>query len=529
MPLTEARSSAAYSQQRQNFNWIDQAILKFPVATTKIPQVGPDIEFVPKPPQEKINSVTELGSVDAEKKGDSIYDSVDTLNHAKLYNRLSTLSDSDRRDFFESELVGFAGEFAGHIRVKRLTGFLRDDGELELYGFPVLPMYKRTAELAGPNSREQQEWVGMKKMHDAFVAHANREPGGFSAADWVSSSKGAEYGMIFAQRLGKRVDKGHLFIEYILDYKEEKYGITESAKKYNAITQALGMPMNNANSFVSYSDFLQRPILYNTSNADNVDHLYRILNITERDIQKSHLFQIAVKTELQPFISEYYRTMKLWANTIELEGENSPRSREYKELADVIMGAFYNAARDIRDRIDQTDKLSEYKPVFIFSFNQRDDVSDPSFIAMSQQLASSRSLKSERGSNCPTAKKASTGELPSTNDIMASLAEGSNTLSKILSNTNGFDADKNDYLNDPNLCRCSKGGGPHFHCPGEKEVTTKQAKDTLFVIGFSNPKEGSKKIKEPTVVVEKHSCKAVIEVGKGISKCASCGTAATCA
>lgn len=53
---------------------------------------------------------------------------------------------------------------------------------------------------------------------------------------------------------------------------------------------------------------------------------------------------------------------------------------------------------------------------------------------------------------------------------------------------------KTDYEDDPNLCRCSKGSGPHFHCPG---------------------KEGE-------------SCGHAVVVGQGVEQCPSCGKDKTC-
>lgn len=57
---------------------------------------------------------------------------------------------------------------------------------------------------------------------------------------------------------------------------------------------------------------------------------------------------------------------------------------------------------------------------------------------------------------------------------------------------------------DPNLCHCAEGDGPHFHCPGEKEVAGEDGE------------------------VKKVACKAAIIVGNGISSCPDCGEGKKC-
>lgn len=63
-----------------------------------------------------------------------------------------------------------------------------------------------------------------------------------------------------------------------------------------------------------------------------------------------------------------------------------------------------------------------------------------------------------------------------------------------------FNSGKN-YLEDPNLCRCTKGGSkPHFHCPGK----IKSGKD------------------------KGKNCKHAIKVGLGIKRCPCCGEGKKC-
>lgn len=84
---------------------------------------------------------------------------------------------------------------------------------------------------------------------------------------------------------------------------------------------------------------------------------------------------------------------------------------------------------------------------------------------------------------------------------ISNLPQVKDVLSLYSSTNRLLNNDGKDYLNDPNLCRCSQGGGKgHFHCPGSKKDTN-----------------GSK---EP--------CKHPIIVGKGIKSCPSCGHGATC-
>lgn len=52
------------------------------------------------------------------------------------------------------------------------------------------------------------------------------------------------------------------------------------------------------------------------------------------------------------------------------------------------------------------------------------------------------------------------------------------------------------YKDDPNLCHCTRGDGPHFHCPGTRESHSR--------------------------------CDHPIVVGRNIKKCPSCGLEATC-
>lgn len=70
------------------------------------------------------------------------------------------------------------------------------------------------------------------------------------------------------------------------------------------------------------------------------------------------------------------------------------------------------------------------------------------------------------------------------------------TEARILTSAQTFESilEGPDYMNDPDLCQCGSGDGPHFHCPG---------------------KEGG-------------SCGHAIMVGRGTSNCPSCGAGKVC-
>jgi hypothetical protein len=64
------------------------------------------------------------------------------------------------------------------------------------------------------------------------------------------------------------------------------------------------------------------------------------------------------------------------------------------------------------------------------------------------------------------------------------------------------------YLEDPNLCRCEKAKGPHFHCPGKIKVSKK-----------GKLKKGVESVAQ---------CNHAIRVGLGIDKCPKCGAGKRC-
>ena len=395
-----------------------------------------------------------------------IFKSYNPFNDANTLRKYADLSPEQQYNLTFAQVAGFGDEFAGKIKKKTIAGIMHADGRLEMFGIDTMAMYQRTADMAGFNSREYYEWLGLHMIYQSFLQRARDEEEGKSqseghnAADWVSSPKDANYGVLYAQRLGPRDNQtgDRLFVEYIFMYDEALHSLEESRRIYNTITAATGQPDNRAGTFTSYTDFLSRPILFNTSQPDDLSYIYRTLGITERDIRRAVLFQQASRSELMLLINNYFHIVKTWSQ-LPTFGKSDQANRHFSDQARMYLGAFYNAAKQIKNRIDDMVMLEEYRPLFTFHTEHNHE----QLQRQAQQLAVSDRLVIYGGSNCEVTKSSVNG-IPSMNTIVERLEQGV-TLNRILQSANG---EFNSKIEDFPCPKCNKtipGGKGHNACP----------------------------------------------------------------
>ncbi len=221
--------------------------------------------------------------------------------------------------------------------------------------------------------------------------------------------------------------------------------------------------------YTSANEFIANPLFFSTDTS-----WAQILNLPEvgidmASIEKSQLFEKRIEQELGGWIDEYANEVRRLA----LYDSDSPAYKEKEESVKILFVALFNMAQAIKDDIDKpgTSVPSVFydgDPEAIRYFYNREE--EP--------------LITGGGSCAVTTRSNGRHGFLSSHDIHSLMKDGKTAESE-------FTGEK--AKDDPNLCRCHASSEPHFHCPGANET-----------------------------------CRHAIDVGKGITKCPSCGEGARC-
>ncbi len=400
------------------------------------------IEAQTAPPQDRIK----LHSGDLQQ---SIFESYNPRNDATRLQELTHLTPIEQEYYIKENVMAYLEEFAGEIPLKQLAGILRPDGSLEMCGANVTNMYRYSAQLAGPNSREAAEAQGMDAILEGINNGANR-------AVWISPPKMADYGFAFTfvadsfnQELG-----GIPIREFLPRYNEELNSIETSREIYRSVQTAAGISNIHPDNLHSYEDFLRNPIFSYTQNHEDLQFIYDRVGISTGDIAYSEQFRKEVLPQIEPWLREYTKVVRELREHDHFE--NSKKTIQLEEKAQLLIGAMFNTARVVRRLlIEDHSIISHEKDISMMKLTGNQWADERELLAAAYVLAKHEPLVISGGSNCPVTQIAS-----SESSVIANMRSGFDFVSSMQSF--GLEANQG----------CGFQGCPinkiHFHCPGEK-------------------------------------------------------------
>ena len=345
----------------------------------------------------------------SEQSSESIFNYYSVENEINFLREIDHLSEAEKRFYLRENVKRFLGEFAGRVPYTKISYLLTSDG-LEFGGMPVSGTYRQTALLAGPNSREADEWVGFDRVQQKLLA-------GSTSETEISPPKIADYGfaMHFQRDSSGRVD------EYILRYPEKMGDISMSKRILHSINPNL--------DYQTTGNFIRNPV---STHSDNpryaLNRVLAVIGIADDEIQKSTRFEQAVNEKLSLWVDDYVDCV---ANGDVLNAE-------------LLLTAIFNRARAIKKSLE-----------FSLDYKELIDTRDERELFVD---FASQSAKVVGGGNCPVTKVAH--GFFSGSDILSQIKSG-RTVEELLLKSS-------DYKNDPNLCQCGKPDAAHFHCDGNK-------------------------------------------------------------
>ncbi|MDP4011967.1 MAG: hypothetical protein Q8P72_07155, partial [Candidatus Roizmanbacteria bacterium] len=337
-------------------------------------------------------------------------------------------------------------EFAGEIKAKVLPGILKRDGSIHIFDTDVSDMARRSVQIKGQDSRERDELIGLETISRSILQGANR-------AIWLSPPK-ADYSFAFTFIVDDYDEslEGFPFREYFPRYKEPRDSIEISRDLYTSF--ATTYSTNNSvspDSFESARDFLRNPLVFRSESDKDLSDIYRVLEITDQDIEKSEQFRKQLLPMIQPWLNAYVQLVK---NMSKLDPNyDGNRMQELDAEGKILFGAMFNTARIVNRQYYEQDDAKEFlhdqAQLSMFDHNLEDE---RVLFMLAQNMADYQPL-TVMGSSCPVAQ--------SSGDVFSSAI------------ANGFSvADAMSIVGAEGIQNCGQSGctihTPHFHCP-EKE------------------------------------------------------------
>lgn len=458
------------------------------------------IETPPEPfleqPQSEVATSVEVAS--PEQKEESIFESYAVENDPKMLQRMikkahETGANAKQIEemiyaydnvYLRANLLSYFEEFVAKIPEKSIHGVIKNDGTFEIMGMDMREMYVKTAEMAGQDSREWHEMEGLDKVYEALKTN-NR-------AVWFSSSKLADYGFMMVFMKGEYDEKlgGYPIEERLLRYDEKLGEVGPTREMYKSVVDKFGLQAPNSDNFNDYKGFLQSPLTYNHDGIEDINFLLKIAKLDETSAQRSQEFEKDIFPQLKPLVDRYRQVVMKMVD-FDLDDAADSELLTLKKEAELLVGAMFNASKLALEMKKKGDTKNGALLLVPQLSDESTDKEKMEFYAMAQQLAGREKLVITGGSNCTVARSDGQTERLTRNSfagLVSSGAIGTHDALQLLGLNN------TDYKDDPNLCRCGKANGPHFHCPG------------------GDGKE----------------CGHPIVVGKGISTCPKCGAGKKC-
>lgn len=342
-----------------------------------------------------------------EQKGlkQSIFESYDPINDAERLQKLSHLTPELQQYYIKENLLSYFEEFAAEIKVKKLSGVIKDTGEMEMVGTNVTDMYTHSAELAGKGSREDRERQGLNTIVKGLQEGNNR-------AVLTSPPKFADYGFVFAFIADEYDAKlqGRPFRELLLRYDEDLGSIERSKDIYNAIRTNTGVASTESNIFQTSEDFLDNPIVYSHEGTNDLHDLYQLLNISDQDIEKSEEFRKQLQPYVQPMMEEYSNLLRQMS-LFDLHNKDE-QLMVLEDQCRILIGGMFNTARIIARKIDRKPALYTQidEEACILQELKKSNRDPQSMYDYAKRLAGYEELSIMGGSNCPVVQSIGSSE-----------------------------------------------------------------------------------------------------------------------
>lgn len=397
--------SGEYNHAINSSSFSNRSLSEFP--NSFIPQedhfIGknPFIQSKPDILVQSKNSKAEIHST--EKKQElgtfqSIYESYSAFNEAERMQKLEHLTAEQKSYYISENIISYLEEFVANIRIKKLSGVIKDDGSMEMLGTNVTEMYNHSAEMAGSGSREWNEKNGLDLIAQGIQEGNNR-------AIWVSSPKIGDYGFVFTFLVDEYDEqlKGKPFRELLLRYTEPKDSLATSKELYNKLTDRIGLNAPDSTTFTVPSDFLAHPLTYKLDGFEDVETLYEYLEISPGDVKQSEEFRLQVINVIQPYLTKYTEIIQQMSS-FNLDTLTSD-FQQLEKNANYFIGAMFNAARIVKRRMDN-EATSERLMQDEYQLQQLITSNPDEMIFRAQNMAQYESLIFQGNSNCEVTKQA---------------------------------------------------------------------------------------------------------------------------
>lgn len=388
------------------------------------------------------NPIKNVEQVTKDPLEQSIYESYNAFNEVERIQKLENLTQAEQSYYISENVISYLEEFVGKIKVKQLSGILKDDGSLSILGTNVTDMYNHSASLAGRNSREHAEKVGLDLIAEGILAGNNR-------GVWVSPPKlsGANYGFAFTFLAGEKIPGlGIPLRELLLRYDETTHESIDASKQmYNQLAERVGVDQDS-NKFGTFSDFLANPLLYNHEGFEDLEAMYEYLDISPDDVRRSEEFRLHVIPEIQTALNQYIDIIQQMSNYDLQYPDDQFRNLELE--ANHLIGAMFNATKIVNRKMDpslyDTEQLARDDIQLQF---MRSATDAQSFLYAIQNMAGYESLTIQGGSNCPIVKQTGQSE-----EMFLSSMRGGLSVSSAMEQL-GLESDYYDNYNCPH---CNK-------------------------------------------------------------------------
>lgn len=408
--------------------------------------------------------------------------------------RKSGVSEAVITSYIQENAVTFGLEFAGLVshtsiqyKLDQKTGellYVCEDGQ----HIRMRDSYEGLAVEAGEGSREHEEYVGYSRCEAALAGGAASavivSPPHAEAAELAS----AGYGLVMAMVADEK-DASNVRL-HIVRYNEHVGSLSTT----NAIASRLQDSYfatheqtpsgEDGRVYKSESECRTNPFISASDNPEADFHIVlQAVGVSAEKLRLSALYEAKLRQDLMPYINKY-------SNAV-LSGD----VRAGRE----VLSEYFNAAKDLKRRLENHVKeqaaAGQIARARLGSSSARGVTlteQDRKILEVAMIQTGDARYKgpatAQAGGSCPVSQS---GKMVNGLSIDRGLATGQTPESMM---GRGAINTAENYKDDPNLCRCGNRE-PHFHCPGQKDGK---------------------------------ACEHPITVGKGISKCPSCGHGKTC-
>lgn len=346
--------------------------------------------------------------------------------------------------YVRENILRFLGEFVGKVPYTKIA-YLQKGETFDFAGIPVAKSYKKAADLAGKESREQAEFEGFRAIEKAFA-------NGCTKAVWVSPSKNANYGFVFY--FEKHNSAVH---EYILRY-DEPIGSTDMSKDiFSRLTHKEGEDERLHNTH----DFLRRPV-FDNEHPLNIEAVLQTLDIGNEKIQASKQFEVNVLKYVDPLIAVY--AAEIQRLTL-IDKHTTPETfAKHEKKAGNFLAAIYNLAGEVVKQ--HLSHLREERSVHLEDAPPMHNIA-----AIADYFANIRPAMTSGGS-CPVTQELSN---PFSNDTLAKILEGGKLTPRDFLDTLNEKSDRYPDYECPNCKTMLPGekkgdeGSWKTHCPHCKQ------------------------------------------------------------